>query len=80
MEPRAVLDRAAARRGLAVLLGQVAQLAVLLGQVAQLAVLQVALAERRVLQAPARLRVQRVRLLALSQQWAPQLQAQVSWE
>ena len=70
MEPPAVLDRAAARRGLAVLLGQVAQLAVL----------QVALAERRVLQAPARLRVQRVRLLALSQQWAPQLQAQVSWE
>ena len=70
MEPPAVLDRAAARRGLAVLLGQVAQLAVL----------QVALAERRVLQAPERLRVQRVRLLALSQQWAPQLQAQVSWE
>jgi hypothetical protein len=70
VEPPAVLDRAAARRGLAVLLGQVAQLAVL----------QVALAERRVLQAPARLRVQRVRLLALSQQWAPQLQAQVSWE
>jgi hypothetical protein len=67
VEPPAVLDRAAARRGLAVLLGQVA-------------VLQVALAERRVLQAPARLRVQRVRLLALSQQWAPQLQAQVSWE
>ena len=69
MEPPAVLDRAAARQGLAVPLGQVARLAVL----------QVALAERRVLQVPARLRVQRVPLLVQSQQWVPQLQAQVSW-
>ena len=69
MEPPAVLDRAAARQGLAVPLGQVAQLAVL----------QVALAERRVLQVPARLRVQRVPLLVQSQQWVLQLQAQVSW-
>ena len=64
-----VLGRAAARQGLAVLLGQVAQPAVL----------QVALAERRVLQVLARLRVQRVPLLVQSQQWVPQLQAQVSW-
>ena len=75
MEPLAVLDRAAAR------LGQ----AVPLGQVAQPAVLQVALAEPRVrvlvlvLQVPARLRVQQqVPLPALFQQWAPQSLAQVS--
>jgi hypothetical protein len=66
VEPPAVLDRAAVRQGLAVQLGQVA-------------VLQVALAERRVLQVPARLRVQRVLLLVQSQQWVPQLQAQVLW-
>ena len=69
MVPPVVLGRAAARQGLAVLLGQVAQPAVL----------QVALAERRVLQVLARLRVQRVPLLVQSQQWVPQLQAQVSW-
>ena len=71
MEPPAVLDRAAARQGLAVPLGQVAQLAVL----------QVALAEPRVLvlQVQARLRVQqRVRSPALSQQSVPQSPAQVS--
>ena len=71
VEPPAVRDRAAARQGLAVPLGQVAQLAVL----------QVALAEPRVLvlQVQARLRVQqRVPLPALSQQWALRLQAQVS--
>ena len=71
VELPAVPDRAAARQGLAVPLGQVARLAVL----------QVALAEPRVrvLQVPARLRVQQqVRLLALFQQWAPQLQVQVS--
>ena len=69
--PPAVLDRAVVRQGPAVPLGQVAQLAVL----------QVALAEPLVLvlvlQVPARLRVQRVPLLALSQQWAPRLQARV---
>ena len=71
MEPPAVLDRAVERQGLAVPLGQVAQPVVL----------QVALAEPRVLvlQVRARLRVQQqVPLLALSQQWAPQLQARVS--
>ena len=71
MEPPAVLDRAAARQGLAVPLGQVAQQAEL----------QVALAEPQVLvpQVPVRLRVQqRAPLLALSQQWAPQSRAQVS--
>ena len=69
MEPPAVLDRAAARQGLAVLLGQVAQQAEL----------QVALAEPLVLQVQARLRVQqREPLPALSQQWAPQSRAQVS--
>ena len=71
MEPPEVLDRAAARQGLAVPLGQVAQLAVL----------QVALAEPRVLvlQVQARLRVQqRVRSPALSQQSVPQSPAQVS--
>ena len=69
--PPAVLDRAAVRQGLAVLLGQVAQPAVL----------RVALAEPRVLvlQVLARLRVQQqVRLLVQSRQWAPQLQARVS--
>ena len=56
MEPPAVLDRAAARQGLVVPLGQVAQQAVL----------QVVLAEPQV---PARLRVQQqVPLPALSQQ------------
>ena len=71
MEPPAVLDRAAARQGLAVPLGQVAQQAEL----------QVALAEPLVLvlQVQARLRVQqRVPLPARSQQWAPQSRAQVS--
>ena len=71
VEPPAVLDRAAARRGPAVPLGQVAQLVVP----------QAALAEPRVLvlQVQARLRVQqRVPLLALSRQWAPQSRAQVS--
>ena len=69
VEPPAVLDRAAARQGPAVPLGQVAQQAEL----------QVALAEPLVLQVQARLRVQqRVPLLAQSQQWAPQSRAQVS--
>ena len=73
VEPPVVLDRAAARRGLAVPPGQVARLAVL----------QVVLAEPRVLvlvlQVPARLRVQQqVPLPALFQQWAPQSLAQVS--
>ena len=64
-----VLGRAAARQGLAVPLGQVVQLAVL----------QVALAEPRVLvlQVLARLRVQRVRLLAQFRQWALRSLAQV---
>jgi len=65
VEPPAVLDRAAARQGPAVPLGQAAQLAVL----------QVALAGRRVLvlqvQAPLRVQ-QREPLPVLSQQWAPQ--------
>ena len=67
------VDRAAARQGLAVLLGQVAQPAVV----------QVALAEPRVLvlvlvlQVLARLRVQRVRLLAQFRQWALRSLAQV---
>ena len=71
VEPLAVLDRAAARQGLAVPPGQVAQQAEL----------QVALAEPLVLvlQVQARLRVQqRVPLLALSRQWAPRSRAQVS--
>ena len=67
VDPPAVLDRAAARQGLAVPLGQVARLVV--PQVA----------EQRVLQVPARLRVQRVPLLVQYQQWVPRLQAPVSW-
>jgi len=69
VEPPAVLDRVAARQGLAVPLGQVAQLAVL----------RVALAELQVLQVPARLRVQRVPLLVQFQPWALQSLVPESW-
>ena len=75
MEPPVVLDRAVARQGLAVLLGQVARLAVLQAAQVEPRVLVLVL----VLQVPARLRVQQqVPLPALFQQWAPQSLAQVS--